>query len=140
MEVNEKSMKEALATLLTNDEKSLCPVYGMIKKKVSKMTHTTSEYCYITITNKGRLVMYRFDDHTSRPEIHEFITLTFGEADVTQQGLYIANLEFLTDSGAAEVNFTFQPVVKDKDFPKQEKNSEKLYKLLKKLTGDEIPE
>ena len=140
MEVNEKSMKEALATLLTNDEKSLCPVYGTIKKKTTKMSQSTSESCYVTITNKGRLVIYRFDDHSSRPEIHEFVTLIFGEADVTQQGQYIANLEFLTDAGSAEVNITFSPVIKNKDFPKQEKNSEKMYKLLKKLTGDELPE
>ena len=137
MEVNDKEMKTALKALMQIDEKILCPVYGMIKKKVQRMTHTTSEYAYITITNKGRLVIYRFDDHSSRAEAYDFVTLTFGETSVTQQGQYIASLEFLTDSGSADVNISYAPKIKDKDFPNQEKNSAKMYKLLKKLTGED---
>lgn len=137
MVINDRTMNDSLKTLLKLEEKSLCPVFGMIKKKVQRMTHTTSEYAYITLTNKGRLVIYRFDEHSSRAETYEFITLTFGETSITQQGQYIVSLEFLTDTGTADVNFSFAPVVKDKELPHQTKNAEKMFRLLQKMTGED---
>ena len=133
MEISNTAMKNAFRPLLLEDEKSMCPVFAMVKRQSQKITHNASEYAYITITSKGRLILYRFDDHSSYNEIYLLSTLMYGEVSQMQSGNYIAELSFLTDNGQKDINISFMPTVKDKDLPNQEKNSAKLYTLLQKF-------
>ena len=126
MEVNESSMLNALKPLLEKDEKSLCPVYAMVNKQVKRMTHATSEYAYITITNKARLVLYRFDTSTSYSESYLLSTIIFGELHTGKNtGIYTAELSFLDEDP--------QPKGRAEDLPNQNKYCKKLYDILAKL-------
>ena len=137
MEVNETSMFSALKPLLEKDEKMLCPVYAMVNKQVKRMTHATSEYAYITITNKGRIILYRFDNHTSTTESYMLTTIIFGELHKTQAtGIYAAELSFLDDNGQQkDVTISIDPQPKGRalDLPNQSKYADKMFNILGKL-------
>ena len=137
MDVNEKSMHTALKPLLEAGEKSICPVYAMVNREVKRMTHKTSEYAYITITSKARLVLYRFDSSTSYTESYLLSSLIFGELhEGKNTGIYTAELSFLDVNGKQKdisVSFDPQPKGRAEDLPNQNKNSRKLYEILSKL-------
>ncbi len=133
MEINNTAMKTAFKPLLLDDEKSMCGVFAMVQKQAQKITHKSSEYAYVTVTNKGRFILYRFDDFSSYTEVYLLSTLMYGEVSQMQSGNYIAELIFLTDEGQKDINISFLPTVKDKDLPNQEKNAAKLYTLLQKF-------
>lgn len=137
MEVNETVMFNMLKPLLNTDEKSLCPVFAMIKKEVKRMTHATSEFAYITITNKARLVIYRFDTSSSYAESYNLSSIMFGELHkLSNTNVYAAELSFLNDDGQQkDINISIEPKPKGREanFPKQEKYAEKMFGILEKI-------
>lgn len=137
MDVNETAMKNALRPLMKEDEKSLCPVFAKVSKQVKRMTHSTSENAYITITNKGRIILYRFDTNSSTVETYMLTTLIYGELQKMQStGIYAAELSFIDDNGMQkEITISVEPQPKGRAFelPNQEKYAEKLFNILGKL-------
>ena len=137
MEVNETEMKNALRPLLNEEEKSLCPVFGMVRKNVKRMSHAASEFAYMTITSKGRFIMYRFDTNTSYTEIYLLSTLIFGELHKTSNtGIYAAELSFLNEKGQQrDVNISIEPLPNGRAYalPNQSRNADKLFSILQKL-------
>lgn len=137
MDVNETAMMNSLRPLLREDEKNLCPVFAMVSKQVKRMTHATSEYAYITITSKGRMILYRFDANTSTTEIYMLTSLIYGELHKTQStGIYAAELSFIDDMGQQrELNISVEPQPKGRanDLPNQSRYADKLFKFLGKL-------
>ena len=137
MDVNETTMFGSLKPLMGEGEKILCPVFAMVNKQVKRMTHSTSEYAYITVTSKARLVLYRFDTATSYSESFLLSTIIFGELHKLQStGVYAAELSFLDDSGQQkDINISVDPNPKSRanDLPNQAKYTEKLFGILGKI-------
>ena len=130
-------MMNALRPLIKEDEKSFCPVFAMVNKQVKRMTHATSEFAYITITNKGRMILYRFDTNTSTIETYMLTTLIYGELHKMQStGIYAAELSFLDDNGQQkDINISVEPQPKGRanELPNQSRYTEKLFNILGKL-------
>lgn len=137
MEVNETAMFNSLRPLIQEGEKILCPVFGMVNKQVKRMTNASSEFAYITVTSKGRLVLYRFDNYTSYTESYLLSTVIFGELHKTQTtGVYAAELSFLDEKGQQkDLNLSVEPQPKGRahELPDQSKYAEKLFNILGKL-------
>jgi hypothetical protein len=137
MDINETTMLNALRPLIKEDEKSLCPVFGMVSKQVKRMTHAASEYAYITITSKGRMIFYRFDGNTSTTESYPLTAIIFGELHKTAStGVYAAELSFIDDNGQQkDVNISIEPQPKGRAFelPNQSKYADKFFNILGKL-------
>lgn len=137
MEVNETTMFNSLRPLLGEGEKLLCPVYAKISKQTKRMTVATSDYAYISVTNKGRLLMYRFDTSVSYSEIYNLTALIFGELNKLQStGIYSAELSFLDDNGQQkDINISIDPQPKGMalQLPNQNKYADKIYNILNKL-------
>ncbi len=137
MDINETSMFNSLKPLLQNEEKILCPVFAIIQKDVKRMTHATSEFAYITVTSKGRLVLYRFDSATSHPEIYMLSNIMFGETQkMKNTGIYSAEISFLSDTGVQQdINFAVEPKPKGRAeaFPNQQKYADKMFAIFDKI-------
>ncbi|MBR5087954.1 MAG: hypothetical protein IK093_00855 [Ruminiclostridium sp.] len=137
MDVNKDTMMKCLRPLVEDEEKIICPVFGMVKKNVKRMTHSTSEYAFITITSKGRLLLYRFDQSTSYTETYNLSTIIFGELHKLQNsGVYAAELSFIDDNGMQkDVNFSVDPTPKGRAFelPNQMKYADKMFAILGKI-------
>jgi len=137
MDVNETAMMNSLRPLLRKDEKNLCPVFAMVGRQVKRMTYAASEYAYITITSKGRMILYRFDTNTSTVDIYMLTSLIYGELNKMQAtGIYAAELSFLDDNGQQkDLNISIEPQPKGRAnaLPHQAKYAEKLFNILGKL-------
>ena len=130
MEVSANEMITKINNNLITNEKSICPVFGAVKRKVKKISDRVSDNAYITITTLDRLILYRFDDYSSYVEYFTFDTLIMGDVDKTSGGQYIAELSFLTEKGTRDICLIFSSAVKGKNFPNQAMNAEFLYKML----------
>lgn len=137
MEINESSMFNSLKPLMQPEEKILCPVFANIQKDVKRMTHSTSEFAYITVTSKGRLVLYRFDSSVSHSEAYLLSNVMFGETQkMKNTGVYSAEISFLSDAGIQEdINFAVEPKPKGRaeHFPNQAKYADKMFAIFDKL-------
>ena len=137
MEVNEATMFKMLKPLLNEDEKSLCPVFAMVNKEVKRMTHKTSEYAFITITTKARVVLYRFDSSISHSESFMLSSVIFGEAhELKATGIYALELSYLDDNGKQQdINISIEPQPKGRasDLPNQSKYSKKMFDIIRKI-------
>lgn len=142
MDVNETTMFKMLKPLLNEGEKSLCPVFAMVNKEVKRMTHKTSEYAFITITSKARLVLYRFDNSVSRSESYMLSTIIFGEAhELKATGIYAYELSFLDDNGKQQdlnISVDPQPKGRAEELPNQNKYSKKMFDILRKILPEEV--
>ncbi len=137
MEVNHTEMMNALKPMLMPEEKCACPVYAGIKKNSTYIRSNTSEYAYVTCTNKVRMLFYRFDKFSSHKEIYMLGDLIDGDIMKTQQGIYAADLTFMDTVGTKSVQITFDPDIDPLKFPKQAKNAVLMYKILAKCLGIE---
>ena len=137
MEVNHTEMMSALKPMLMPEEKCACPVYAAIKKNSTYIRSNTSEYAYVTCTNKVRMLFYRFDKFSSHKEIYQLGDIIDGDIMKTQQGIYAADLTFIADVGTQRVQLTFDPDFAPEKFPKQAKNAALMYKILAKCLGIE---
>ncbi len=137
MDVNKDTMMKCLKPLVEDEEKIICPVFGMVRKNVKRMTNATSEYAFITITSKGRLLLYRFDQSTSYTETYNLSTIIFGELHKLQSsGVYAAELSFIDDKGMQKnVYFSVDPTPKGRAFelPNQKKYADKMFAILGKI-------
>lgn len=138
MDINHTEMMDALKPLLIPEEKIACPVYAAIRKNSTYIRGSTSEFAYVTCTNKVRILFYRFDKFSSHKEIYMLGDIIDGDIMKTQQGVYAADLTFMDVVGTKSVQFTFDPDYSPERFPKQAKNSELMYKILARCLGIEV--
>lgn len=135
MEITAAEMNEKLNNYLLEGEKSICPVFGSVKRKSKKLYGPVSDYAYMTVTTADRLLLYRFDMYSSYVEYYTFDTLMMGDVSSTGSGQYIAELSFLTEKGTKDLCLIFSSTVKGGGFPKQPMNADFMCRLLNSKIG-----